>query len=69
MKLYVMMLPLVVVDCISDQSAHPHVKPPPPRAWIMQSPRLADIAEQDYFLSQREGYHYAKTTVESPEVY
>lgn len=35
------------------------VKPPPPRAWIMQ-PRLADIAEQDYFLPQREAYHYAK---------
>ncbi len=32
-------------------------------------PRLADIAEQDYFLPQREAYHYAKTTVGSPEVY
>ena len=31
--------------------------------------RLADIAEQDYFLPQREAYHYAKTTVGSPEVY
>ncbi len=39
------------------------------RAWIMQPPRLADIAEQDYFLPQREAYHYAKTTVGSPEVY
>ncbi|MBC0074088.1 hypothetical protein FSJ04_020920 [Escherichia coli] len=38
MKLCVMMLPLVVVGCISDQSAHPRVKPPPPRAWIMQPP-------------------------------
>ena len=69
MKLCVMMLPLVVVGCIADQSAHPRVKPPPPRAWIMQPPRLADIAEQDYFLPQREAYHYAKTTVGSPEVY
>jgi len=33
------------------------------------APRLADIAEQDYFLPQREAYHYAKTTVGSPEVY
>ena len=33
------------------------------------SPRLADTAEQDYFLPQREAYHYAKTTVGSPEVY
>ncbi|ELE8807767.1 Rz1 family lipoprotein [Salmonella enterica subsp. enterica serovar Kentucky] len=38
MKLCVMMLPLVVVGCISDQSAHPRVKPPPPRAWIMSPP-------------------------------
>ena len=33
------------------------------------SPRLADTAERDYFLPQREAYHYAKTTVGSPEVY
>ncbi len=49
MKLCVMMLPLVVVGCISDQSAHP------PRATTASgvdnaAPRLADIAEQDYFL-------------------
>ena len=25
------------------------VKPPPPPAWIMQPPRLADTAERDYF--------------------
>ena len=25
------------------------VKPPPPPAWIMQPPRLADTAEWDYF--------------------
>ena len=27
----------------------PRVKPPPPPAWIMQPPRLADTAERDYF--------------------
>ena len=36
------------------------VKPPPP-AWIMQPPRLADTAERDYF-TLREADHYAKTT-------
>ena len=30
------------------------VKPPPPPAWIMQPPRLADTAERDYF-TLREG--------------
>ena len=25
------------------------MKPPPPPAWIMQPPRLADTAERDYF--------------------
>ena len=25
------------------------LKPPPPAAWIMRPPRLADTAEQDYF--------------------
>ena len=37
------------------------MKPPPPPAWIMQPPRLADTAEQDYF-TLREADHYAKTT-------
>ncbi len=69
MMFCVMMLPLVVVGCTSKQSVSQCVKPPPPPAWIMQPPRLADIAEQDYFLPQREAYHYAKTTVGSPEVY
>ena len=47
MMLCVMMLPLVVVGCISKQSASQCVKPPPPPAWIMQPPRLADTAERD----------------------
>ena len=44
-----MMLPLVVVGCTSKQSVSQCVKPPPPPAWIMQPPRLANTAEQDYF--------------------
>ena len=48
MMLCVMMLPLVVVGCTSKQSVSQCVKPPPP-AWIMQPPHLADTAEQDYF--------------------
>ena len=44
-----MMLPLVTVGCTSKQSVSQCVKPPPPPAWIMQPPRLADTAEWDYF--------------------
>ena len=44
MMLCVMMLPLVVVGCTSKQSVNQCVKPPPPPAWIMQPPRLADTA-------------------------
>ena len=40
------------------------MKPPPPPAWIMASPRLADTVERDYFHPQREADHYAKTTEE-----
>ena len=54
MMLCVMMLPLVVVGCTSKQSVSQCVKLPPPPAWIMQPPRLADTAEQDYF-TLREG--------------
>ncbi len=52
MMLCVMMLPLVVVGHIKAvcQSC---VKLPPPPAWIMQPPRLADTAERDYFTSER----------------
>ena len=42
-------VPLVVVGCTSKQSVSQCVKPPPPPAWIMQPPRLADTAERDYF--------------------
>ena len=49
MMLCVMMLPLVVIGCTSKRSVSQCVKPPPPPAWIMQPPRLADTAEQDYF--------------------
>ena len=67
MMLCVMMLPLVVVGCTSKQSVSQCVKPPPP-AWIMQPPRLADTAEQDYF-TLKKADHYAKTTGRNPEVY
>ena len=46
--LCVMMLPLVVVGCISKQSVSQCEATTPP-AWIMQPPRLADTAERDYF--------------------
>ena len=47
MMLCVMMLPLVVVgyQAVISQC----VKPPPPPAWIMQPPRLANTAGWDYF--------------------
>ena len=67
MMLCVMMLPLVVVGCTSKQSVS-RDGPPPPPAWIMQPPRLADTAERDYF-TLREADHYAKTTGRNPEVY
>ena len=70
MMLCVMMLPLVVVGCTSKQSVSQCVKPPPPPAWIMQPPRLADTAvERGLFHPQREADHYAKTTGRNPEVY
>ena len=46
-----------------------HAKPPPPPAWIMQPPRLADTAERDYFTLRESADHYAKTTGRNPEVY
>ena len=63
------MMSLVVVGCTSKQSANSGAKLPPPPAWIMQPPRLADTAERDYFTPQREADHYAKTTGRNPEVY
>ena len=53
MMLCVMMLPLVVVGCTSKQSVSQCVKPPPPPAWIITLPRLANTAERDYFHPQR----------------
>ena len=53
MMLCVMMLPLVVVGCTSKQSVSQCVKPPPPPAWIMQPPRLADTAERDCSPSEK----------------
>ena len=35
--------------CTSKAVCRQCVKPPPPPAWIMQPPRLADTAERDYF--------------------
>ena len=67
MMLCVMMLPLVVVGCTSKQSVSQCVKPPPPPAWIMQPPRLADTAERDYFLI-RERLMLCKTTGRNPEI-
>ena len=52
--------------CTSKQSVSQCVKPPPPPAWIMQPPRLADTAERDYF-TLREADHYAKTTGRNPK--
>ena len=62
MMLCVMMLPLVVVGCTSKQSVSQCVKPPPPPAWIMQPPRLADTAERDYFTPQERLITMPKTT-------
>ena len=52
--LCVMMLPLVVVGCTSKQSVSQCVKPPPPpAAWIISLPRLADTAEPVISPSER----------------
>ena len=45
------------------------VKLPPPPAWIMHSPRLADYPLNWIISPQREADHYAKTTGRNPEVY
>ena len=44
------------------------VKPPPPPAWIMQPPRLADTAERDYF-TLRERLITMQKQLEGTEVY
>ena len=59
----VMALPLVVVGCTSKQSGQ-SVREAAHASGVdnAASPRLADTAERDYFTSQREADHYAKTT-------
>ena len=44
------------------------VKPPPPPAWIMQPPRLADTAERDYF-TLRERLITMQKQLEGTQVY
>ena len=54
MMLCMMMLPLVVVSLhVKAVCQSVRGKPPPPPAWIMRPPRLADTAEQDYFTLRR----------------
>ena len=67
MMLCVMMLPLVVVGCTSKQSVSQCVKPPPPPAWIMQPPRLADTAERGLFHPQREADHFMQKQLEGTQ--
>ena len=50
------------------QSVSQCVKPPPPPAWIMQPPRLADTAERDYF-TLRERLITMQKQLEGTEVY
>ena len=51
--------------CTSKQSVSQCVKPPPPPAWIMQPPRLADTAERDYSPSER-GWSLCKNNWKEP---
>ena len=70
MMLCVMMLPLVVVSCTSKQSISQCVKPPPPPAWIIQPPKLANFPLNGIISAPRKlANHYAKTTGRNPEVY
>ena len=65
MMLCVMMLPLVVVGCTSKQSVSQCVKPPPPPAWIMQPPRLADTLNGIISPSER-GWSLCKNNWKEP---
>ena len=47
-----------------DQCVKP---PPPPAAWIMQPPRLADTAERDYFTLRERLIIIPKTTGRTPK--
>ena len=62
MMLCVMMLPLVVVGCISSLSASVREATTASGVDNAASPRLADTVERDYFTLRREADHYAKTT-------
>ena len=48
-----------------SESVNQCVKPPPPPAWIMQPPRLADTAERDYFAPER-GWSLCKNNWKEP---
>ena len=69
MMLCVMMLPPVVVGCISAVCQSVREATTTSGVDNAASPRLADTAERDYFTPQREADHYAKTTGRNPEVY
>ena len=56
---------LVVVGCTSKRSVSQCVKPPPPPAWMIQPPRLADTAERDYF-TLREKWSLCKNNWKEP---
>ena len=64
-----MLLPLVVVGCISGAVCQSVREATTLSGVIMQPPRLADTAERDYFTPGREADHYAKTTGRNYEVY
>ena len=53
--------------CTSKQSVSQCVEIPPPPAWIMQPPRLADTAERDYFTLRK--ITMPKTTGKTQKVY
>ena len=57
----------VVVVVYIKQSVDQFGKPPPPPAWIMQPPRLANLPAEQVVYPQREADHYAKTTGRNPE--
>ena len=51
--------------CTSKQSVSQWGRPPPPPAWIMQPPRLADTAER-IISPSREADHYCKNNWKEP---
>ena len=67
--LRVMMLPLVVVGCTSKQSVSQCVKPPPPPAWIISLPRLADTPLNGIISPLRERLITMQKQLEGTQVY